>query len=583
MENKRKININRPKITKEEIKKHQSFDGVMTSFQKMTKPFYKRPRFFRGLILGIVIASLVFYEVTRERENGEATQMPFVNPPLKELNVAHKEFKIDADKGGDLSYETGSKIHIPEQAFVDAKGNPIEGEVEIKYREFHNPAEVILSGIPMHYDSAGTQYHFESAGMLEILAYKDNEPVYLKSGKQIQMEMASFRTGSQYNLYQLDTNQRNWVYKGKDQIMEIEKIMDEVREVGQCDTVAAKKVIAALEKEREQLMREIKNVEEKMPVEPKMANTSRYRFNIDFEKEEFPELDVYKGLYFEIGEENKNFNPNLASVTWEDMLLEQGEIGQNYKLTLTKGAESHTFVVYPVFEGKDYEKAKAEYDRKFEEYNKTLTSRKEEEKRKQEEFVQLQKKLEAERIARKEQWERERKAQDEEYERMKVEWEAKRVEMEKQWAEEKRKREEAMANSQKVYRAFAINSLGAWNCDNPRNLPKGAQIAAQFSNQKGEEIIFSQVMLVDLKRNAYFTYYSHYFGKFQFDPKAENILVGITPHYKIAIFTKDEFSKIGVTRGAYNFRMNVIEENFKSVDEVRELLNLPGMGNQGVI
>ncbi|HRD40305.1 MAG TPA: hypothetical protein PLC65_16880, partial [Bacteroidia bacterium] len=80
---------------------------------------------------------------------------------------------------------TKSKIKVPQNAFVNKAGPDIIGDVEIQYREMHDQADIIASGIPMTYDSAGTKYHFESAGMFDIKASQNGEQVFLKHGKQI--------------------------------------------------------------------------------------------------------------------------------------------------------------------------------------------------------------------------------------------------------------------------------------------------------------------------------------------------------------------------------------------------------------
>ena len=40
--------------------------------------------------------------------------------------------------------------------------------MEINFQEYHTEAEVILSGIPMQYDSAGTKYTLETDGMFKL-------------------------------------------------------------------------------------------------------------------------------------------------------------------------------------------------------------------------------------------------------------------------------------------------------------------------------------------------------------------------------------------------------------------------------
>src|ERR1700758_2354654 len=120
-----------------------------------------------------------------------------VNPPFKNVDVKFDEFKIESSAGDTLLCETGSSIIVPKDAFVDENGNAYNGELIIKYREFHNSTDILASGITMTYDSAGEKLEFQTAGMFEIKATKfDNSSLYLAADKQVVVNMASYVDGS---------------------------------------------------------------------------------------------------------------------------------------------------------------------------------------------------------------------------------------------------------------------------------------------------------------------------------------------------------------------------------------------------
>ncbi|HEY0041265.1 MAG TPA: hypothetical protein VGB71_11410, partial [Flavisolibacter sp.] len=96
----------------------------------------------------------------------------FISPPVSGTDIHLEEYSVDAGKGGTLFYKTGSIIFFPPNSFVDKDGKTVQGKVTVKYREFADPIDFYLAGIPMDYDSSGTKYTFESSGMCEILAYK---------------------------------------------------------------------------------------------------------------------------------------------------------------------------------------------------------------------------------------------------------------------------------------------------------------------------------------------------------------------------------------------------------------------------
>ena len=145
----------------------------------------------------------------------EVVLPPFIQPPIPELDIPYTKFTINAEDGGEVKYVSGSVITFEGNSLVDSLGNLVKGEVEINYREFHDAVDILLSGISMDYDSGGVKNILQTAGMFDIRAYQNGRPVFIDSGKTVNVNMASFQTGDQYNFYSLDTTSRNWVYKGK--------------------------------------------------------------------------------------------------------------------------------------------------------------------------------------------------------------------------------------------------------------------------------------------------------------------------------------------------------------------------------
>ena len=73
-----------------------------------------------------------------EQQNQYFAARNYVDPPLINVKPQFASYKCNANKGGIYEYESGSKLRVPAAAFMDNAGNLIEGEVEIKYREFHD-------------------------------------------------------------------------------------------------------------------------------------------------------------------------------------------------------------------------------------------------------------------------------------------------------------------------------------------------------------------------------------------------------------------------------------------------------------
>ena len=142
--------------------------------------------------------------------------MLIINPPFEGIDVAYTNFTIDPSVETVLETIRGTLIRIPANSIVDQLGKLVNKKVNLKYRAFHSNAEIIASGIPMTYDSAGQSMDFISAGMFELKAECDGKAVNIKSGSKIDVELASFKEGNEFNFYKLDEGNGSWQYEGTD-------------------------------------------------------------------------------------------------------------------------------------------------------------------------------------------------------------------------------------------------------------------------------------------------------------------------------------------------------------------------------
>jgi hypothetical protein len=128
----------------------------------------KRRNIFIIAAIIVVIILIISKCNCRSKTN---TITKFVHPPIKQADVPFSDYVVDASRGDTIMYSSGSVLLFPPDAFVDKNGNVVKGNINIKYREFSNPVDQFLSGIPMDYDSGGVKYTFESAGMCDIQAF----------------------------------------------------------------------------------------------------------------------------------------------------------------------------------------------------------------------------------------------------------------------------------------------------------------------------------------------------------------------------------------------------------------------------
>lgn len=232
---------------------------------------------------------------------------PFIAPPSAALDIPFSQYSFDAAKGDTIYYPSGSIICFPANAFVDAAGNLIKGMVNINYREFADPVDFLVSGIPMDYDSAGVNYNFESSGMCEINAYQNNNAVFVNQQAKPQINLSGKNKDARHNVYFLDTVSRNWKFIGKDAITEVKKlakIKPHNREVIYADeqgngisddfTSSEDFISEAPEKKINPMLNQVK------PVKPLKATPGSQAFSIEIEPGSFEELFAYDRLKFEV-------------------------------------------------------------------------------------------------------------------------------------------------------------------------------------------------------------------------------------------------------------------------------------------
>lgn len=578
------INVGYEKLSKEEITSHKNFGKVYQSYTALgVKPMQvaKKYPFTKMIVVATVTVTAVAVGVWKYKSTTQQTakkqtasqtahpntgtkstitqKKPFIHPPIKGANVPYSSYKVESSKGGIYTYNK-SKITIPANAFCDENGKDVNGTVQINYREFHDAIDFFVSGIPMTYDSAGSTYNFESAGMLDMQGTLNGKPVYIKPGKTIQVAMSSVQTGTKYNVYKLDTAKKNWTYveKSKYQLQQsktttVKKdIIINIQQLKKQDSLSTAKNIAAIKQEE-------KKLEAEKPVPPVKAKDNNYTFSIDADKKDFPELSVYENLMFEVDPSDKEYDPNWVKSVWTDAKLTRGKNSNDYIFTVSKGDIKHDIFIHPVFQGKDYEVATKEYNQKFSDYQVKLEAKKEEEKKEKEAYwakvAEMEKKQE--------------QAMNERLATIQKEKEA-----------DAKNKADAQASMQKQYQKtmvqnnvinyLTLNNFGVWNCDNPNSLPEGASLTPFYTDVLKEDLNGTNIYLIRKDKNSIITFYPGH--KCSFDPSERNLAWAVTPDGKLAIYTEDDFSQITKKSGDFTFVMKVLDNDITDYASVKEAL-----------
>ena len=272
-----------------------------------------------------------------------------VNPPLQQVNIQYKTFDVQPSKARTISLENGTTIDIPANTFVTKEGAPVSSPVEIKYREFHNAAEIIASGIPMIVrQEDGSEAWMQTAGMFEIKGFAEQEEVFIAENKAIEVNMASSIAGT-FDFWYLNPQQKNWERKGS-----VDGVANTARTVADNSMETNAMAVA--------------------PVAPIAYDNARTALNFNVDYAHFPELRKMKGIVWQYAGKDQAQAPEnnewIYEEEWTDIALKEGEKEGTYQLELESNAKEYSIPVYAGLRGTDLEQAQAAYQEKLQEYKK---------------------------------------------------------------------------------------------------------------------------------------------------------------------------------------------------------------------
>jgi hypothetical protein len=98
--------------------------------------------------LGVMVLFLALTLSCSREDNFQPTTFKNINDFLEQNDVDEQGYKINPNQSNTLNTESGTKFNIPAGSLVDAFGNPITSEIEIKLLEAIDREDIILSGMP---------------------------------------------------------------------------------------------------------------------------------------------------------------------------------------------------------------------------------------------------------------------------------------------------------------------------------------------------------------------------------------------------------------------------------------------------
>ena len=299
MKNNYNIKTDLPKLDSEQINKHQDFDSLLAQFEQATppkedvgqattdtivKPIDNKiaPWIVKsgvGVLMTIAASVLVVFMIQNGNNNlSPTTPAPIaLVSPVPDLAPTFERATImDVEKAETLQYPSGSTVKVPASAFVDKKGLPIKGKVDIDYRELNNAVDLYLAGVPQE---LGKHKNIQSAGMIEIKGSQAGEPVYLHQDKTLEITFRGEATNeiaaADLNIYTFQGN--DWEYQAVDGV----KIVEEIT----YSTSATEQ-----DKQRQQIQETWAVKKPVAPRKPQTVPNNMQPFDFDLDKEQFPDL-----------------------------------------------------------------------------------------------------------------------------------------------------------------------------------------------------------------------------------------------------------------------------------------------------
>ena len=586
-----KINFNKEMPSSADIKKHQDFDGLMAQYEQdqgdapgpksngKTRKLWRRLAVAAAAAIGLLVLAIGFGK--GKKDKAMADNAPYVNPPM-ETSVPEEVFTstVDANQGGRIVFKSGTVAVVPPRAFANRAGEVVGGEVEIKIKEYHDYIDFFLSGIPMAYDSLGTTYQLESAGMIEIYAEQDGHRVDLIANKEIDIELKSkvqVRPGSavpNFNIYKLNENEENWEYVTRDKMQYTDE--EPAPKVSKDNDLTT---VEGLQKARQQaiqtlnstMAKELKAFENTLalpiqPQKPEKANTDNPTFSLnvdkythqknvsaeeariqDLEAEHREQLVQYDNSIWEVLPGQVSWSNVIKVQNWDDRDIRSDGDGQ-FIVTFIKGKSKLDVKVKPVLVGKDYRAALDKFNREFAKYEEIATARK----------AQINtKKAELEKI----------KA---------VKAAANKAEFDAKIAEMRANGLDNLASNEMIKREvlnfFTVTSFGIWNCDRPLP-PYLTELNGKFTDQFDAEYDGITAFRADKSRNTVAKFTATDGLRIQFNDKSDNMMWFVTKENKIAVYRPQDFKKINKKRGDFTFVMDLEEQTIESEDDIREILD----------
>ncbi len=450
----------------------------------------------------VVVASLTWLFRKKDKKDDvkiaqteQSSELPLFkqDAPFEQYDVPYEIYEIPENGDVELLSKRGSIIRIPENAFVDENGMDVTEDVEVWFREFHNPFEIFSAGVPMTTKTEEGNTQLESAGMFEFRAFKDGKALQIKNGKKVDVSLVSWNDDPKFNEYILNEEEDQWDYVDRAQLSEEDYVNPTTYRPSNSEQIGTPYI--DYDEERSLLNDEMDVVSDSLesPNNTIYAETaSDYYFTVDMTKNELPEFANVGDLTFKVNTDKCKFDPSFYYVRWTDIDVFQDAESSDYIISLEKEDTTVLLVAEPIIDLVKNQERISEYEREAEER-----------KKRNEERLSLTTQKNYIRPAR-----------------------SNRT---------NRLIEGAVKSSvdAPTYWNFSIQQVGWFNCDHPQYGAYATVAYVDFKDQYGADVEIAQMYMVDLESNT--VIYQGEGHALRYNPKSHSVLWVVTPDGNIGI------------------------------------------------
>jgi len=451
-----------------------------------------------------------------------------VIPPMASIAPAPIVQFVDAQQGTTIKSNEGSLVYIPPQAFVNAKGKPVDGKVKVAFTEYHNYKDIFMSGIPMNYKVGDKEEQLESAGMMQLTASIDNNVVYVNPFSKIKVMLASERSSKDYNLYFFDAKKGNWEEKGKDKVVYQKK---KLTSSGKLKNVAAYK-----EPVRQVYVYSFDGVPNDKVFLWWKFPAKEFAFRFTQLSKSYPELKAISGIHWEYkGEDTKEiyskiFNtpgkgkkPVYRKGIWTKIEVIPAEENGYVTINFSNDKETVAIKVRP----KEKNEARlVKVNARLERYFAELKNRQQQDARDYAFYRTDSLRLTYDSTA-------------------------------------------TASLQMDVMRSFEIDNFGIWNCDRVADTKSFVAYDLNFVDENGKAIYPQIIYLVDKDYNSVFTYYPDVKQKVRINPYSTNLIWTVLPGGKLGIVKPDQLLALAAGKRKQKLTMQVSDNALTSIEDVR--------------